>query len=200
MTALKSLGSIAIALAIGFLWLRFAHDPAVRRDAAARARLDSLQASAHADSAVAAARDSTARADSAVHANELAAAHRVTVAIAEQANALVPRVRASVADSAKAAFDALVRAKDSTVAATARERDLERADKIRALTLVAFYRDTVAVKLRKDLANALGQAADALKRANRHWHVGAAAGYGMTAHGGIVYAGPTLLAGVTYTP
>jgi len=195
-----ALGGVAIAALALMLWVRFVHDPSVRAQEHQLAHLDSTAAQARTDSAIAAARDSTARADSATHAKALAAAHQVTVAIAQVANALAPRVRASVADLARTAFDSLMRAKDSTVASAEHERDLEHQDKLAALARVTFYRDTVAVDLRKQLADALGQAKTALARTGRHWHVGLAGGYGATAHGGIVYAGPTLNAGVTYTP
>jgi hypothetical protein len=200
MKSLQQFG-VLVGLALGFLfWLRACHDPGIRRDAAAVATLDSARAQAQVDAAAAAARDSTARADSAHAATQLAGAHRTTVALAAAANALVPRVRAAVLDSMQPVFDALVRAKDSTVAATAHERDLEHARWVQAVGELAYQRDTVVPKLRKDRLDALQQVAAALKRVGRHWHVGAGLGYGATAHGGQVYAGPALTLGLVYTP
>ena len=199
MTWLKGLGGIAVGAAVFFLWLHF-HDAGIRREAAALAKNDSARAQVKVEAAVAAARDSTARADSAKAATQLAGAHHATVAIAAAANALVPRVRAAVIDSMQPVFDSLVRAKDSTVAATARERDLEHDRWVTALGALAYQRDTVAPTLRQELTAALDRERAALKRAGRKFHLGLGAGYGATAHGGQVYAGPTLTLGVTYTP
>jgi len=199
-TALRSLGGVAIAIAIAWAWLTWIHDPAVRRTARDAARLDSVTVAAQRDSAVAVARDSTARADSIVRARELAAAHQATVRVAQVANALVPRVRAAVVDSMQPVFDSLVNAKDSTIAATARERDLEHDRWVKALADLSYQRDSVVPALRRDLHAAVDLAAAALRRANRKWRLGLGLGYGATASDGRVYAGPTVAAGVTWTP
>src|SRR5260370_29834577 len=186
MTWLKSIGSIAIALLVAWGWLHFLHDPGVRADAARVARLDSLKLQAHADSTVAAARDSTARADSVKAAHDLAGAQAITATIALAAKALVPRLRQSVADSAKAVFDSLVRFNDSTVAATARERDVEHARWGGAVAALAFQRDTVIPKLRQDLPAAVQPAPAAPKSAGRPWQCGVPAGLGAPAPGGVL--------------
>jgi hypothetical protein len=195
MTWLKGIGGIAVALLAGVLWLRFFHDPALRAEVQAFAHVDSARAQERADSAAAAARDSTFRAESVKTATQLAAAHRVTLAIAQVANAIAPRVRAAVVDSMKPVFDSLERAKDSTIAATAHERELEHQHWLEASAALAFQRDTVVPKLRKDLSAALTGETNALKQAGRRWHLGGAGGCGATTHGASC---PSFTVGLVY--